>query len=179
MASAVEDVRRVRPERLPPQNLEAEESVLGSMMLSSEAIAEVIEELKPEDFYKSSHRRIYEALLHLYGRGEPVDAITAVEELKRRNILEDIGGPLVVHELVEITEPGGDAAVCGFPLMDVLELLHRLIDQSSDRNDLVLVVAAGCCVDELLRLIGGRAGILGVRVGELHDLRGGVDHPSE
>src|SRR5438105_3735540 len=101
MARVAEDTRRLRPERVPPHNLEAEESVLGSMMLSAEATAEVIEEIKPEDFYRSSHRAIYEALVHLYGRGEPVDAITAVEELKRRGVLEDVGGPLRVHELVE------------------------------------------------------------------------------
>src|SRR6266567_3876605 len=108
MVRTAEDARRLRPERVPPHNLEAEESVLGSMMLSVEAIAEVIEEIRPEDFYRSSHRVIYEALVHLYGKGEPVDAITAVEELKRRGNLQDIGGPLSIHELVEqVPTPAG------------------------------------------------------------------------
>src|SRR5207249_4426066 len=71
MARTAEDTRRLRPDRVPPHNLEAEESVLGSMMLSAEAIAEVIEEIKPEDFYRSSHHAVYDALIHLYGRGEP------------------------------------------------------------------------------------------------------------
>ena len=60
-----------------------------------------IEEIRPEDFYRSSHRGIYDALVHLYSRGEPVDQVTAMEELKRRGTLEDIGGPLYIHELVE------------------------------------------------------------------------------
>src|SRR5919108_266744 len=101
MVRTAEDVKRLRPERVPPNNLEAEESVLGSMMLSAEAIAEVIEEIRPEDFYRSSHRGIYDALVHLYSRGEPVDQVTAMEELKRRGTLEDIGGPPYLHQLVE------------------------------------------------------------------------------
>ena len=60
MARTAEDVRRARPERVPPHNLEAEESVLGSMMLSAEAIATVVELVKPADFYRSSHRQIYD-----------------------------------------------------------------------------------------------------------------------
>ena len=102
--------RRTRAEKVPPHNLEAEESVLGSMMLSVEAIADVIEIAKPEDFYRSSHRLIYESLLSIYGRGEPVDAITAVEELKRRGILENVGGPLRIHELVERVPTPASAA---------------------------------------------------------------------
>src|SRR5437588_365316 len=73
MVRVAEDARRLRPERVPPHNLEAEESVLGSMMLSTEAVAEVIEEIKPEDFYRSAHRVVFESLVHLYGRGEPTD----------------------------------------------------------------------------------------------------------
>jgi len=75
MARVAEDTRRPPSDgvRKPPQNLEAEESVLGSMMLSTEAIAEVIEEIKADNFYRSSHRVVFEALVHLYSRGEPVD----------------------------------------------------------------------------------------------------------
>ena len=101
MAKAVEELKRTRPDRVPPHNLEAEESVLGSMMLSPEAIASVVEILNAEDFYRGAHRRIYETLLALYARGEPVDAITTVEELKRRQWLDEVGGPLYVYNLVE------------------------------------------------------------------------------
>ncbi len=62
MARAAEELRRARPERVPPHNMEAEESVLGSMMLSAEAIAAVVEVVKAEDFYRSAHRTIYQAM---------------------------------------------------------------------------------------------------------------------
>ncbi|MGH2526178.1 MAG: DnaB-like helicase N-terminal domain-containing protein, partial [Actinomycetota bacterium] len=78
MARTAEDVRRLRPDRVPPHNLEAEESVLGSMMLSAEAIADVIEVVRPADFYRSANAKIFETLRDIYGRGDPVDAITAV-----------------------------------------------------------------------------------------------------
>src|SRR5919201_5306387 len=132
MARVAEDTgRRTRPEKVPPHNLEAEESVLGSMMLSGEAIAEVIEILEPDDFYRSSHRRIYQSLLSVYARGEPVDAITAVEELKRQNILEDVGGPLRIHELVEgVPTPAGAAYYAR--IVSELALLRRLIHAASE-----------------------------------------------
>src|SRR5439155_6748640 len=100
VVKAIDDLRRTRPERIPPHNLEAEESVLGSMMLSAEAIASVVEIVKAEDFYRSSHQMLFEAVLSIYARGEPVDAITTVEELKRRRALDGVGGPLYVYNLV-------------------------------------------------------------------------------
>ena len=77
---------------VPPQNLDAEESVLGAMMLSPGAIGAVSEALSATDFYRESHAKIYRAALALYGRGEPVDAITLVDELERRGELEGVGG---------------------------------------------------------------------------------------
>ena len=128
---AEETGRRVRPEKVPPHNLEAEESVLGSMMLSPEAIAEVTEVVEADDFYRSSHRRIYESLLTVYARGEPVDAITAVEELKRRDLLEGVGGPLRIHELVEgVPTPAGAAYYAR--IISELALLRRLIHAASE-----------------------------------------------
>src|SRR5712691_10528715 len=76
----------------PPQNLEAEESVLGAMMLSPGAIGAVIEILDAKDFYRESHAKIYRAALALYAKGEPVDAITLVDELEERSELEETGG---------------------------------------------------------------------------------------
>ena len=131
MAQVTDDPRRVRPERLPPQNLEAEESVLGSMMLSAEAIAEVIEQIKPDDFYMRPHRQIYEAVLDIYARGHPVDAITAVEELKRRGELEDVGGHLRIHELVEQVATPASAGHYA-RIVGELALMRRLIRAGSD-----------------------------------------------
>lgn len=101
MVRAPEEVRRIRPDRVPPHNLEAEESVLGSMMLTAEAIADVVELVRPEDFYRTANGKVFDTLRSIYARGEPVDAITAVEELRRRGMLEEIGGHLYIHELVE------------------------------------------------------------------------------
>ena len=83
MVRAAEDLRVVRGDaRVPPQAVDAEESVLGSMMLSSDAIADVVEVLQPEDFYRSANGRIYATLRGVYARGAPVDIITAVEALE-------------------------------------------------------------------------------------------------
>src|SRR3954464_12506870 len=87
------------PGAVPPQNLEAEESVLGAMMLSPNAIAAVTEILDASDFYRESHAKIYRAALQLYGKNEPVDAITLTNELEQRGELEDVGGRVRLHEL--------------------------------------------------------------------------------
>jgi len=130
VARTAEEVRRVRPERLPPHSIEAEESVLGSMMLSAEAIASVVEVIKPGDFYRPAHQRIYQAILGIYGRGEPVDAITTVEELKRLHNLEEVGGPLYVYNLVESVPTPASAAYYARIVADNA-LLRRLIEAAS------------------------------------------------
>src|SRR5947209_17484001 len=84
---------------VPPQNLEAEESVLGAMMLSPGAIGAVSEALDASDFYRESHAKIYRAALTLYAKGEPVDAITLVDALEERGDPDDVGGKLRTHEL--------------------------------------------------------------------------------
>src|SRR4029079_5645480 len=86
------------PGAVPPQNLEAEESVLGAMMISPGAIAAVSEILGAGDFYRESHAKIYRAALQLYGKNEPVDAITLTNELEQRGELEAIGGRVRPHE---------------------------------------------------------------------------------
>jgi replicative DNA helicase len=131
VVKAIEELKRTRPERVPPHNLEAEESVLGSMMLSAEAIAAVVEVVKGEDFYRSAHQRIFEVMLAIYARGEPVDAITAVEELKRRHALEEVGGPLYVYNLVESVPTPASAAYYAHIVADHA-LLRRLIRAASD-----------------------------------------------
>jgi replicative DNA helicase len=133
VARAVDDVRRIaRPDgRVPPQNLEAEESVLGAMMLSSEAIADVVELLQPEDFYRGSNARIYEALRGIYAKGEPVDLITAVETLKRQGSLEEVGGPLYLRDLVEEVPTPASAGHYA-KIVAQTALLRRLISASAD-----------------------------------------------
>src|SRR4051812_15618025 len=87
---------------IPPQNLDAEEAVLGAMMLSPGAIGAVSEVLAAQDFYRDSHAKIYLAALALYGKGEPVDAITLVDELEERGQLEHAGGASRIHELAAL-----------------------------------------------------------------------------
>ncbi|HET8998278.1 MAG TPA: replicative DNA helicase [bacterium] len=86
-------------ERVPPQNLEAEQSVLGSMLLDRDAIARVVEALRPEDFYRDLHRTIFTAMLELFERGEPVDLITVTNKLTGMGKLEDVGGATYLASL--------------------------------------------------------------------------------
>jgi replicative DNA helicase len=94
---------------VPPQNLEAEESVLGAMMLSPGAIGAVSEVLDASDFYRESHAIIYRAALALYAKGEPVDAITLVDELEERGELEATGGRVRIHELAALVPASANA----------------------------------------------------------------------
>src|SRR6059058_6611304 len=94
----------------PPQNLEAEESVLGAMLLSPGAIGAVSEVVDAGDFYRESHAKVYRAALALYAKGEPVDAITLVDELEERGELEDAGGRVRVHELAALVPAASNAA---------------------------------------------------------------------
>jgi replicative DNA helicase len=87
---------------VPPQNLEAEESVLGAMLLSPTAVGTVGEILDASDFYRESHAKIFRAALGLWSKGEPVDAITLANELDERGQLEDIGGQARVAELAAL-----------------------------------------------------------------------------
>ena len=89
-------------ERVPPYNLEAEQALLGSMMLDLEAVNIASEILQPEDFYRESHRVIFLALLDLEVRGEPIDMITLTEELRQQNNLEKVGGVSYVATLANI-----------------------------------------------------------------------------
>jgi replicative DNA helicase len=89
-----------RFDRVPPHNLDAEVSVVGSMLLDKDAIAEVTEIVGPEDFYRGAHRTMFEAIRDLYDRGEPVDAITLGDELSKRGKLDDIGGQVAVADIL-------------------------------------------------------------------------------
>jgi replicative DNA helicase len=102
---------RVEHAPVPPQNLDAEESVLGAMMLSPGAIAAVSEVLSSNgrEFYRESHSTIYRAALALYAKGEPVDAITLVDQLDERGELEEVGGKVRMHELAALVPASANA----------------------------------------------------------------------
>ena len=79
-------------DHLPPQNIEAEQSVLGAILLENEAISPAIENLTPDDFYKEAHKQIFIAMLDLYGKSEPIDLVTLTEQLSKKEKLEKVGG---------------------------------------------------------------------------------------
>ena len=83
---------RSRAVRVPPNDLQAEESLLGAMLLSRDAIASAVESCRTEDFYRPAHGHIFEAICSLYAQGEPADPVTVADELKRADLLEAAGG---------------------------------------------------------------------------------------
>lgn len=89
-----------RIERLPPQNLEAEEAVLGALLIDPDAIIRLAPFLRPEDFYREKHSWIYEAMLDLHDRREPVDFLTVCDELERRQQLDQVGGAGFITSLI-------------------------------------------------------------------------------
>ncbi|MFE6922480.1 replicative DNA helicase [Nocardia sp. NPDC057663] len=105
----------------------AEQSVLGGMLLSKDAIADVVEVLRPGDFYRPAHQAVYDTILDLYGRGEPADPVTVAAGLDRRGELKRIGGP---PYLVTLTQTVPTAANAGFYAEIVAEkaILRRLVE---------------------------------------------------
>ena len=135
--------------RQPPQDLAAEQSVLGGMMLSKDAIADVLEKLRPGDFYRPAHQNVYDAVLDLYARGEPADAVTVAAELDRRGLLRRMGGALYLHTLIS-TVP--TAANAGYYAGIVAEkaLLRRLVEAGTRVVQYGYAGAEGADVNEVV-----------------------------
>jgi replicative DNA helicase len=114
-------------DRTPPQDLEAEMSVLGGMLLSKDAIADVVEELRGDDFYKPAHQTVFDAVIDLYGRGEPADPVTVASELNKRGDLSRIGGAPYLHSLMSSVPTAANA---GYYARIVREraVLRRLVE---------------------------------------------------
>lgn len=114
-------------DRVPPQDLEAEQAVLGSMLIERPAIEKAAEILKPEDFYREAHRVIFEAMLALAERDEPVDLITLPDELKIRNVFENVGGFGYLQNLMEA--PSTAANIEHYArIVEEKAILRRLLD---------------------------------------------------
>jgi len=121
--------------RIPPQSIEAEQSVLGSMLVDKEAISIVMEILKPEDFYRPDHREIYEVVIELFDRSQPIDLITVSERLKLHGKLELIGGLEYLSNIA--TAVPTTANVRNYSkIVEEKSLLRKLIRASSDIVDL-------------------------------------------
>ena len=115
------------PDRLPPQDIAAEASVLGAMMLSKDAIADVVESLREHDFYKPSHATIFGVILDLYGRGEPVDALTVSAELQRKGESARVGGAPYLHTLVQGVPTAANASYYA-QIVHERAILRRLVE---------------------------------------------------
>ena len=89
----------ISTDKLPPQNIEAEQSILGAILIENDALPKVIEVISREDFYKESHRKIYDAMIELFDKSEPIDLITIAEELKKRNEIDAVGGEAYLSSL--------------------------------------------------------------------------------
>jgi replicative DNA helicase len=114
-------------EKQPPQDLAAEQSVLGGMMLSKDAIADVVEVLSPGDFYRPAHQAVYDCVLDLYGRGEPADPITVSAELERRGELGRVGGAPYLHTLIATVPTAANAGYYA-EIVSEKAVLRRLVE---------------------------------------------------
>ena len=129
MVQAIDDARRrarSAGSRVPPHNLDAEQSLLGAMLLSRDAIAAAVEFCRSEDFYKPAHSHVFDAVTTLYGRGEPADPVTVADELGRAGLLEVAGGlPALVA--LQADTPATTNASRYARIVEEHALLRRLI----------------------------------------------------
>ena len=114
-------------ERVPPQDLDAEQSVLGGMLLSKDAIADVVEAVKGIDFYRPAHETIFNAILDVYGRGEPADPITLAAELTKRGEIARVGGSAYLHTLVNVVPTAANAEYYA-DIVHERAILRRLVE---------------------------------------------------
>ena len=114
-------------DRTPPHDVAAEQCVLGGMLLSKDAISDVMETIRPDDHYRPAHQIIHEAILELYGRGEPADAVTVSDLLNKRGELARVGGPSYLHTLIASVPTAANA---GYYARIVREraILRRLVE---------------------------------------------------
>jgi replicative DNA helicase len=115
------------PDRTPPNDIAAEQSVLGAMLLSKDAIADVVEVVREGDFYRPAHQVLYGTILDLYGRGEPADAVTVAADLTRTGEIARIGGAPYLHTLVSMVPTAANANYYG-RIVREQAILRRLVE---------------------------------------------------
>lgn len=121
----------IQQDRIPPQSIEAEQAVLGSVFLDSDSIVEAMEYIEAKDFYRRSHQTIFQIMIDLNNRNEAIDAITVKDQLEQKNMIEDIGG---VSYLSELTLSVPTAANVGYyaQIVEQKSLLRSLIQTATD-----------------------------------------------
>jgi replicative DNA helicase len=113
--------------KLPPQNVEAEQSLLGALLIDKDAVVNIAEILKPDHFYKSEqHGHIFNAIVQLYEKREPVDLVTVTEKLKQNGVLDRVGGPAYLADLVNMV-----------PTAAHVESYARIIKEHATRRNLI------------------------------------------
>lgn len=133
-------------ERVPPQDLDAEQSVLGGMLLSKDAIADVVEIIKGHDFYRPAHETVFQAILDLYAKGEPADPITVAAELVKRGEITKVGGALICT-LVQSVPTAANASYYA-EIVHERAVLRRLVEAGTKITQ--MGYAADGDVDEIV-----------------------------
>lgn len=134
-------------ERVPPQDLDAEQSVLGGMLLSKDAIADVVEIIKGHDFYRPAHETVFQAILDLYAKGEPADPITVAAELTKRGEITRVGGASYLHTLVQSVPTAANASYYA-EIVHERAVLRRLVEAGTKITQ--MGYAADGDVDEIV-----------------------------
>jgi replicative DNA helicase len=137
----------VQLDKLPPQNLEAEQSILGAVLIDNDALPKALEILDPEDFYKLSHRKIFNAMSDLFEKNEAIDLITLTDCLKKKDDLETVGGVSYLSSLVNMTPTAAnikyhshivrERALLRGLLRSANEIAGKVYEESLDAEDLV------------------------------------------
>jgi replicative DNA helicase len=137
VVQTIESVRRRQSGgRIPPHNLEAEESLLGAMLLSRDAIVAAVEaRVEASDFYKPAHGHVYDAVMALYGQGEPADPVTVAEELRRADLIDFVGGRGALLSIQASTPASANASHYA-RIVNELALLRRLIAVAGDITEM-------------------------------------------
>lgn len=123
------------PDKLPPQNLEAEVSLLGSLMLDKDAFLKVGDFLETRDLYKKTHRNIYQAMQDLFEKGEPIDLLSVASRLKEKGQLEEAGGNAYLTELIN-SVPTASHVMAYAKIVQKKRILRDLISVSQEIGDM-------------------------------------------
>ncbi|MEX1112727.1 MAG: replicative DNA helicase, partial [Candidatus Andersenbacteria bacterium] len=121
--------------RVPPHNIDAEESVLGSLLIDKDAIVKIADWLTAQDFYQSKHAKIYEAIIHLYTKGDAIDVVSVAARLKEQKRLEDIGGESAVTHLATVVPTAGNV-IHYARIVQKASTRRRLISAASDISEM-------------------------------------------
>jgi len=128
-------VKEIAEGKLPPQDLEAEQSVLGALMIDKNAIIKVADTLFPQDFYRPNHQQIYEAILELFSKSQPIDILTVSSLLKEKGHLDELGGMSYLSQLVNLVPTSSHVIHYG-NIINRKHILRELISASYEISEL-------------------------------------------